>query len=214
MRFIVSPYVRTIETFGGILKALDFQRPVRAMDRRAADPRTGLGNFQEPVKIRECKAQRRRFGRPRENYVLVTHGVAIRVILTRYFKYRISSLRLLENFHNGEYVVLEFDESVRGKLVLKTIVSNDVHLFPDGGVADANKRDHTAADPLERHAVEPVWTEFNVTDRSRAIPATANGKHAVIFTAHTSPPLSITSKCVDASSLAKSRLTTTEVPPQ
>ncbi|KAF4320027.1 hypothetical protein BBO99_00004212, partial [Phytophthora kernoviae] len=125
-----------------------------------------FGNFQEPMKIRECKAQRRRFGSffyrfpsgespadvydrvssfleslyrmfeksSEENYVLVTHGVAIRVILTRYFKYRISEFELLENFHNGEFVVLEFNEC-QGKFMLKTIVSNDVQINNDGSVS-------------------------------------------------------------------------------
>lgn len=118
------------------------------------------------MKIRECKAQRRRFGSffyrfpsgespadvydrvssfleslyrmfektSEENYVLVTHGVAIRVILTRYFKYRISEFEQLENFHNGELVVLEFNEC-QGKFMLKTIVTNDVRILEDGSVA-------------------------------------------------------------------------------
>lgn len=73
-----------------------------------------------------------------ENYVLVTHGVAIRVILMRYFKYRISEFELLENFRNGEFVVLELNEC-QGKFVLKSIVSNDVHIAEDGSVSVATE---------------------------------------------------------------------------
>lgn len=162
----MSPYVRTIETFGGILKAWDFQGKSVPWTEEPRIREQDFGNFQEPIKIRECKAQRRRFGSffyrfpsgespadvydrvssfleslyrmfeksSEENYVLVTHGVAIRVILTRYFKYRISEFELLENFHNGEFAVLEFNEC-QGKFVLKTIVSNDVQLLQDGSVS-------------------------------------------------------------------------------
>ncbi|RLN64790.1 hypothetical protein BBP00_00003235 [Phytophthora kernoviae] len=166
MRFIVSPYVRTIETFCGILKAWGFEGKSIPWSEEPRIREQDFGNFQEPMKIRECKAQRRRFGSffyrfpsgespadvydrvssfleslyrmfeksSEENYVLVTHGVAIRVILTRYFKYRISEFELLENFHNGEFVVLEFNEC-QGKFMLKTIVSNDVQINNDGSVS-------------------------------------------------------------------------------
>lgn len=166
MRFIVSPYVRTIETFCGILKAWGFEGKSIPWTEEPRIREQDFGNFQEPMKIRECKAQRRRFGSffyrfpsgespadvydrvssfleslyrmfeksSEENYVLVTHGVAIRVILTRYFKYRISEFEMLENFHNGEFVVLEFNEC-QGKFMLKTIVSNDVQIDADGRVS-------------------------------------------------------------------------------
>ncbi|RMX63117.1 hypothetical protein KXD40_007149 [Peronospora effusa] len=166
MRFIVSPYVRTIETFCGIRKAWGFQGDAIPWTEEPRIREQDFGNFQEPRKIRECKAQRRRFGSffyrfpsgespadvydrvssfleslyrmfvksSEENYVLVTHGVAIRVILMRYFKYRISDFELLENFRNGEFVVLELDEC-QGKFMLKTIVSNKVHIHKNGSVS-------------------------------------------------------------------------------
>ncbi|CAH0515727.1 unnamed protein product [Peronospora belbahrii] len=166
MRFIVSPYVRTIETFCGIRKAWGIQGKVIPWTEEPRIREQDFGNFQEPMKMRECKAQRRRFGcffyrfpsgespadvydrvssfleslyrmfdkSSEENYVLVTHGVAIRVILMRYFKYRISDFERLENFRNGEFVVLEFNE-YEGKFMLKTIVSNDVHIHQDGSVS-------------------------------------------------------------------------------
>lgn len=166
MRFIVSPYVRTIETFSGILKAWGFEGTSIPWSEEPRIREQDFGNFQDPSKIRECKAQRRRFGSffyrfpsgespadvydrvssfleslyrmfqksSEENYVLVTHGVAIRVILTRYFKYRISEFEMLENFYNGELAVLEFNECL-GKFMLKTIVSNHVHIDEDGRVS-------------------------------------------------------------------------------
>jgi broad specificity phosphatase PhoE len=159
IRFIVSPYIRTIETFEGISRAWGEKK--RHSLPWSEEPRIreqDFGNFQEPMKIRECKIQRRKFGaffyrfpsgespadvydrvssfleslhrmfykNTEENYVIVTHGVAIRVILTRYFKYRISEFEQLENFHNGEFVVLENDG--KGTFHLRSIVTNKVHL--------------------------------------------------------------------------------------
>lgn len=46
-----------------------------------------------------------------ENYVLVTHGVTIRVLLMRYFRYTVRDFEKLENFHNGETVVLKRGEN-------------------------------------------------------------------------------------------------------
>ncbi|KAF0692972.1 Aste57867_16018 [Aphanomyces stellatus] len=44
---------------------------------------------------------------PQENYILVTHGVAIRVLLMRYFKLDITQFERIQNFHNAEFIVLE-----------------------------------------------------------------------------------------------------------
>lgn len=163
----MSPYVRTIETFQGIKKA--WAKDVAHAIPWSEEPRIreqDFGNFQEPLKIRECKAQRRRFGSffyrfpsgespadvfdrvssfleslhrmfeksSEENYVLVTHGVSIRVILTRYFKYRISEFEQMENFHNGEFVVLDYDDAL-GKFKLAKVVRNHVVIGADGHVA-------------------------------------------------------------------------------
>lgn len=74
------------------------------------------------------------FGRKSEkNYVLVTHGVTIRVILTRFFKYRICEFEQLENFHNGEFVVLEYDET-KGRYNLSKVITNSVMMNSDGSV--------------------------------------------------------------------------------
>ncbi|KAF1784460.1 Histidine phosphatase superfamily [Phytophthora cactorum] len=125
MRFIVSPYVRTIETFCGILKAWGFEgKSIRGQrnpypfpsGESPADVYDRVSSFLESLYRMFEKSSE-------ENYVLVTHGVAIRVILTRYFKYRISEFELLQNFHNGEF------------FMLKTIVSNHVQIHEDGSVS-------------------------------------------------------------------------------
>jgi broad specificity phosphatase PhoE len=52
-----------------------------------------------------------------QNYVLVTHGISIRVILSRYFRYSIDQFNLLANPKNCEMVILGHDGS--GKLQLE-----------------------------------------------------------------------------------------------
>lgn len=175
--------MRTIETFQGILKAWGFEGKSIPWTEEPRIREQDFGNFQDPVKIRECKAQRRRFGSffyrfpsgespadvydrmssfleslyrmfektCEQNYVLVTHGVAIRVILTRYFKYRVSEFEQLENFHNGEFVVLEYDEQ-KGKFMLGKVVSNHVTLNEDGSVAVETEE----ADALRLHPCETM----------------------------------------------------------
>ncbi|DAZ92478.1 TPA: hypothetical protein N0F65_012708 [Lagenidium giganteum] len=162
VRFIVSPYVRTIETFQGITKAWGSAARMIPWTEEPRIREQDFGNFQEPVKIRECKQQRQRFGSffyrfpsgespadvydrvssfleslyrmfektSEDNYVLVTHGVAIRVILTRYFKYRICEFEQLENFHNGEFVVLELDPQTN-KYNLVQLIHNKVDVSID-----------------------------------------------------------------------------------
>lgn len=44
-----------------------------------------------------------------QNYVIVTHGIAIRVLLARYFRYTIDQFHLLANPRNCEMVMLEHD---------------------------------------------------------------------------------------------------------
>ena len=51
------------------------------------------------------------------NYVLVTHGISIRVLLARYFRYTIDQFNILSNPRNCEMVVLAHNGS--GKLELE-----------------------------------------------------------------------------------------------
>lgn len=43
------------------------------------------------------------------NYVLVTHGISIRVLLSRYFRYTIDQFHTLANPRNADMVVLGHD---------------------------------------------------------------------------------------------------------
>lgn len=162
VHFIVSPYVRTVETFHGIVSAwcdpaefdyiADRDKRIKAWYGRLLDmgltwhedPRIreqDFGNYQVPEKIKEYKRERHRFGpffyrfphgesasdvfdrvstfldslwrsfelNRSRNYVLVTHGISIRVLLARYFRYSIDQFNLLANPRNCEMVVLRHD---------------------------------------------------------------------------------------------------------
>jgi broad specificity phosphatase PhoE len=180
----VSPYIRTIETFQGIIKAWGKKCEEVPWSEEPRIREQDFGNFQEPVKIRECKAQRRRFGSffyrfpsgespadvydrissfleslyrmfektTEDNYILVTHGVAIRVFLTRYFKYRIAEFEQLDNFHNGEFVVLELDEE-HDRYTLGKVVDNVVTLDEDGAVMSTLTKEYSA---LRVHSMEAL----------------------------------------------------------
>ncbi|RHY06691.1 hypothetical protein DYB25_000094 [Aphanomyces astaci] len=139
LRCIVSPCVRTIETFEEILSAWGEDAHHIPWTEEPRIREQDFGNFQDPEQIRQCKSQRRKFGsffyrfpsgespadvfdrissfleslhrmfarHPQQNYILVTHGVTIRVLLMRYFKLPISHFDQMENFHNAEFIVLE-----------------------------------------------------------------------------------------------------------
>ena len=170
VHFIVSPYVRTVETFHGLVSAWcdpsefnhikDRQKRVKAWYSRLhqlgiswnEDSRIreqDFGNYQDPETIRKAKQERHRFGvfyyrfphgesasdvfdrvstfldslwrsfemNKARNYVLVTHGISIRVLLARYFRYTIDQFNILSNPRNCEMVILGHDGD--GKLELK-----------------------------------------------------------------------------------------------
>ena len=169
IHFIVSPYVRTVETFHGILSAWcdpkEFDHIKDPMKRMKAwygrlsdmgiswheDPRIreqDFGNYQNTVTIKKCKRERHRFGtfyyrfphgesasdvydrvstfldslwrsfdlKRSQNYVLVTHGISIRILLSRYFRYSIDQFNTLANPKNCDLVVLGHDGKGRLRL--------------------------------------------------------------------------------------------------
>lgn len=170
VHFIISPYVRTVETFHGIVSAwcdpdeefghiVDRKARLKAWYSRLLelglswreDPRIreqDFGNYQKPSVVNQCKKERAQFGafyfrfpngesgadvfdristfldslwrsfdiHKSRHYVLITHGIAIRVLLTRYYRYTIDQFHLLANPKNCEMVVLEHDQ--RGRLIL------------------------------------------------------------------------------------------------
>jgi broad specificity phosphatase PhoE len=179
VHFIVSPYVRTVETFHGIVSAwcdpsspeftsiTNHDEKVKAWYGRLMqlgltwneDSRLreqDFGNYQNPEVIKRAKEERHRFGafyyrfphgesasdvfdrvstfldslwrsfemNKSRNYVLVTHGIVLRVLLARYFRYTIDQFNTLANPRNCEMVVL--GHSGDGKLDLEGRCDLDV----------------------------------------------------------------------------------------
>lgn len=51
-----------------------------------------------------------------QNYVIVAHGISIRVFLARYFRYTVDQFHMLANPGNCDMVVLSYDGQRRLKL--------------------------------------------------------------------------------------------------
>lgn len=64
------------------------------------------------------------------NYVLITHGISIRVLLARYFRYTIEQFQMLANPKNCEMVILKHDE--HGRLQLEGRIEQTVTEGDDG----------------------------------------------------------------------------------
>ena len=170
IHFIISPYVRTMETFNGILDSLvplsqfdhvkdeDSKRTMWYEEARRLgitwheDPRIreqDYGNYQDPATMKTYKRERFKYGpffyrmpegesasdvydrvstfldslwrsfeaKKADNYVIVTHGASIRVLLTRYYRWNIDDFNRLSNPQNGEIICMCHDGN--GKLMLK-----------------------------------------------------------------------------------------------
>lgn len=64
------------------------------------------------------------------NYVLITHGISIRVLLARYFRYTIAQFQMLANPKNCEMVILKHDGA--GRLQLEGRCEQTVSEDKDG----------------------------------------------------------------------------------
>jgi broad specificity phosphatase PhoE len=184
VHFVVSPYVRTVETFHGLVSAWcdpngeeftsisNHDEKVKAWYRRLMElgltwnedsrlREQDFGNYQKPEVIKRAKEERHRFGafyyrfphgesasdvfdrvstfldslwrsfemNKSRNYVLVTHGIVLRVLLARYFRYTIDQFNMLANPRNCEMVVL--GPSPDGKLDLEGRCALDVEEEPE-----------------------------------------------------------------------------------
>jgi broad specificity phosphatase PhoE len=192
VHFIVSPYVRAVETFHGVISAwcdpAEF-RHIADRDQRLSawygrllemgltwqeDPRIreqDFGNYQQPELIKKSKQEQKKFGafyyrfphgesasdvfdrvstfldslwrsfdmNKSRHYVLITHGISIRVILTRYFRYTVDQFHLLANPQNCEMVVLEHDN--RGRLELAG--RHELELVTDEATGEKHPRQYT-----------------------------------------------------------------------
>lgn len=192
VHFIVSPYVRTVETFHGMVSAwcdpkefshiTNKEKRIKAWYRRLMEMgltwnedsrirEQDFGNYQDPEIIRKAKQERHRFGifyyryphgesasdvfdrvstfldslwrsfemNKSRNYVLVTHGISIRVLLARYFRYTIDQFNILANPTNCEMVIL--GHNGQGRLELQGRCALEVGPKPVVGNEDEEKKE-------------------------------------------------------------------------
>lgn len=238
IHFIVSPYVRTMETFHGIASAwLDPQEEQFTADVQSAlsdtlshderqrlwyatlqnqygitwqeDPRIreqDFGNYQDYETIQRCKKERDAFGifyyrfphgesatdvydrvstfldslwrsfhtaRCSQNTILVTHGIAIRVFLARYFRYSVDQFHELKNPKNCEMFLLEHDGSgvlhLKGRYELRSqkddTLSNHNRHSSNVSNGDSKKKEFH----YQFHSELRKWPEAWMKQRRRAI---------------------------------------------
>lgn len=137
VRFFVSPYKRSHETYSLISKQLRHSQYSCVEDPRLREQ--DWGNFQDVEHMAWQLKERRRFGvfyyrfsdgesgadvydrvssfmetlcrdsfrsKP-SNYVLISHGITIRMFLARFYHWPVEIVNKLHNFYNGQMVVME-----------------------------------------------------------------------------------------------------------
>lgn len=218
VHFIVSPYVRTVETFHGIASAwcdpsspeiasiTNHDEKVKAWyvklmqqgltwneDSRLREQ--DFGNYQNPDVIKRAKEERWRFGafyyrfphgesasdvfdrvstfldslwrsfemNKSRNYVLVTHGIVLRVLLARYFRYTIDQFNTLANPRNCEMVVL--GHSGEGKLDLEGRCDLDIERNSENDDPHVTGyKFHKRLRILPKHAIRKVKIRISPDD--------------------------------------------------
>jgi len=93
------------------------------------------------------------------HYVLITHGIAIRVLLTRYFRYTVDQFHLLANPQNCEMIVLEHDNRGRlnlaGRHELVSPDESDEQSPPPEGEEEEEPPGYTLPQPVARYRIHP-----------------------------------------------------------
>lgn len=173
VHFIVSPYIRCMETFHGLASAWcdpnqfshieDEKERLRIWYNKLADmgvtfnedPRIreqDFGNYQDRETIKKAKVERYKFGifyyrfpngesasdvfdristfldslwrsfcsNPSKNYVLVTHGISIRVLLARYFRYTVDQFNVLvRSFLHKDALLFQVIKNSHSKFIFQ-----------------------------------------------------------------------------------------------
>jgi len=159
LRFFVSPYKRSWQTFENMLSGGNFLLGNYTVREEPRIREQDWGNFQDPPQVAKYMEERRRFGAfyyrfPHgesgadvydrvdsfwgslmrevefqhclENFVIVSHGITLRLFLMRYFKWTVQQFHELWNFENCQMTIMELDEDGRYKLI--TPVSRNLML--------------------------------------------------------------------------------------
>eukprot|EP01087_Luapelamoeba_hula_P011563 TRINITY_DN3153_c0_g1_i1.p1 TRINITY_DN3153_c0_g1~~TRINITY_DN3153_c0_g1_i1.p1 ORF type:complete len:161 (+),score=18.31 TRINITY_DN3153_c0_g1_i1:129-611(+) len=150
VRFFVSPYMRSYQTFKYIVEGAEIAPNRYTMREEPRLREQDWGNFQDPAKVKQYMQARRAFGSffyrfPEgesgadvydrvtdfwsslhrefkfygclDNFVLVSHGITLRVFLMRYLKWTVEEYHKLWNFDNCSLVVMELAGNGQYRLV-------------------------------------------------------------------------------------------------
>eukprot|EP01089_Gocevia_fonbrunei_P020745 TRINITY_DN7798_c0_g1_i1.p1 TRINITY_DN7798_c0_g1~~TRINITY_DN7798_c0_g1_i1.p1 ORF type:complete len:318 (+),score=31.85 TRINITY_DN7798_c0_g1_i1:101-1054(+) len=143
VRFFVSPYQRSLQTFEYILKGSGISKSKYSVREEPRLREQDWGNFQNPENVKLSMLERRKFGAfyfrfPQgesgadvydrvtsfwesvyrefkfthclENFVMISHGVTLRLFLMRYFKWTVEEFHSLWNFQNCQMVIMELND--------------------------------------------------------------------------------------------------------
>lgn len=101
-----------------------------------------------------------------QNYVLVTHGISIRVFLARYFRYSIDQFNLLANPQNCEMVILGHDGQGRLHLDGRCELELKQRSAKKDSAADGKEEDANGVDEKS----ETVIVGYKKYERLRTVP--------------------------------------------
>lgn len=121
-----------------------------------------------------------------QNYVLVTHGISIRILLSRYFRYSIDQFNMLANPKNCDFVVLGHDGKGRlrlegrHELVLKKREQK-------GNVKDEDAREQMSEEEAEyksQYQTDTLIEGYRYQDRLRILPKEWRVKRKIRLSYH------------------------------
>jgi len=151
VRFYVSPYARSRQTWEGIIEGGQWGNKDYTAREEPRLREQDWGNFQDPVQMCKVDKERRQFGsfyyrmpngesgadvwdrvtsvwdtmyrefadRTSQNYVLVTHGLTIRLFLMRYYQWTVEQFNELWNPRNCQFAVMELQADAKYRLWTK-----------------------------------------------------------------------------------------------
>eukprot|EP01088_Endostelium_zonatum_P002583 TRINITY_DN13211_c0_g1_i1.p1 TRINITY_DN13211_c0_g1~~TRINITY_DN13211_c0_g1_i1.p1 ORF type:complete len:231 (-),score=34.95 TRINITY_DN13211_c0_g1_i1:45-737(-) len=150
IRFFVSPYARSKQTFDGLISGGNFDPSTYTVREEPRLREQDWGNYQIPEEVEKSMKERKRFGSfyyrfPNgesgsdvydrvtafwgslhrewritgclENFCLVSHGLTLRMILMRYYKWSVEDFHSVQNLDNCEMVIMQHDGDGKYEIV-------------------------------------------------------------------------------------------------
>lgn len=108
-----------------------------------------------------------------QNYILVTHGISIRILLSRYFRYSIDQFNTLANPKNCDLVVLGHDG--KGRLRLKgrhelVLKKRELEDNDDADAAEEQVTEEEGKRYKSQYQTETLIEGYRYQNRLRVLP--------------------------------------------